>query len=186
MQHLEGSGTIFFSVVGIIIFWKMVFTAFACVWMSVRGPVLFRTDVEWKSNVAKELWLPNGILWVPADRESTESCIKKGENVSSGIVEVLKCTRQWTPKFWRGSQPLVPLFPSSEETLYETKFPDFSVSIVVPEFCFLLMRAFLDGLEDSSVEVCRSCVVWGGRYSISKLLSMQQLNTLRMNEKNVH
>ena len=62
-------------------------------------------------------------------------------------------------KVLTGFSTVGPLFPSSEETLYETKFPDFSVSIVVPEFCFLLMRAFLDGLEDSSVEVCRSCVV---------------------------
>jgi hypothetical protein len=52
-----------------------------------------------------------------------------------------------------------PFFPSGEETLYEREFPDFSVSIVVPEFCCLFMRAFLDGFEDSSVEVCRTCVV---------------------------
>lgn len=51
-----------------------------------------------------------------------------------------------------------PFLPSSEETLSETKFLDCSVNIV-PELCCLLMRACLDGLEDSSVEVCRTCVV---------------------------
>lgn len=51
-----------------------------------------------------------------------------------------------------------PFFPSSKEMLSETKFPDCSINIV-PEFCCLLMRACLDGLEGSSVEVCRTCVV---------------------------
>jgi hypothetical protein len=52
-----------------------------------------------------------------------------------------------------------PFFPSTEEKLSETKFPDCSDTIVVPEFCCLLMRACLDELEQSSVEVCRTCVV---------------------------
>jgi hypothetical protein len=66
-----------------------------------------------------------------------------------------------------------PFFPSSEETLSEIKFPDCSVNIVVPEFCCLLMRTCLDGLEDSFVEVCRTCIVCGGKYIISKLLCLQ-------------
>jgi hypothetical protein len=79
----------------------MVFTIFACVWVSVRGPASFRTDVDWRCDGPKDLWLPNGIIRVPADRESTESCIKhiEGRNVSSGIVESLKGIWQCTPKF---------------------------------------------------------------------------------------
>jgi len=40
----------------------MVFTIFACVWVSIRGPSSFRTGVDWRSDGPEDLWLSNGIL----------------------------------------------------------------------------------------------------------------------------
>jgi hypothetical protein len=40
----------------------MVFTVFPCVWVSVRGPALFRSGVDWRSDGPEDLWFLNGIL----------------------------------------------------------------------------------------------------------------------------
>ena len=65
---------IFFSVVGIKIFKTLVFTVLVSAWVSVRGSALFKTEVDWRTDGPEDLWLPNEILWVPADRESAEFC----------------------------------------------------------------------------------------------------------------
>jgi hypothetical protein len=65
---------------GIIILKTLVFTALVFAWVLVDGPALFKSEVDWRTGGPEGLWLLDGILSVPADRESAKSCRKYAES----------------------------------------------------------------------------------------------------------
>jgi hypothetical protein len=60
------------------------------------GPVLFKSEVNWTTGGPEGLWLSEGILRVPDDRELTESCTKYAEsiNLSLGMIYTFHISKQ--------------------------------------------------------------------------------------------
>jgi len=61
-------GDIFFSGVGITLLKTLVFTNLAFALVLVRGPAVFKSEVDWRTGSPEGLYLSNRIVSVPADK----------------------------------------------------------------------------------------------------------------------
>jgi hypothetical protein len=74
----------------------LVFTALVSDCVLVDGPASYKSEVDWRTGGPEGLWLLDGILRVPADRESAESCRKyvESRNLSSGTIYTFHISKQ--------------------------------------------------------------------------------------------
>jgi hypothetical protein len=59
-------------------------------------PASFKSEVNWRSGGPEYLWLLDGILRVPAERKSAESCRRyvEGRNLSSGMFYIFHISKE--------------------------------------------------------------------------------------------
>jgi hypothetical protein len=74
----------------------MVFAVLVCACILVVVPVLFKCAINCRTGGPVGLWLSDGILWVRADRELTDSCRRYVEsgNLSVGMIYTFHISKQ--------------------------------------------------------------------------------------------